>query len=288
MKMTDAPAFVWVRALGGSEDDFAKDLAVDSAGYTYVAGDYKSTAALYPNETLTLPQSGNTDVFILRLDPNGAVVWTGTHRGQNHEFANAVGIHTTGTVICAGQFSFLTDFSPGVNGGELASTGDFDGYFSKLRQIPIVTSSNVTKTQFVQHRGAVLVLGASGISLGHEAVGLVTNLTSASATITNRLDVGDESLTVNVGGSGLSAAYNSATGKLQLSGTASIATYQQVLRTLTYNNVASEIDLTKRAIEVSVNDGTSSTSIVLADVNVIANAAPSASASASPTLAENR
>ena len=63
------------------------------------------------------------------------------------------------------------------------------------------------------------------------------NIASATITLTNHPDGIDESLAVSGCAAGITvAAYNSTTGVLALSGSASKADYQACLRTLTYNN----------------------------------------------------
>ena len=98
------------------------------------------------------------------------------------------------------------------------------------------------------------------------------NLVSASVRITNLLNAGNELLAVTVGTSGLQADYNATTGQLDLTGSASAAVYQQVLRTLTYLNTSQSPALTDRLIEVTISDGalsspTATTTVTLTGVN---------------------
>ena len=59
-----------------------------------------------------------------------------------------------------------------------------------------------------------------------------------------------------MGASGLSKSYDTTTGVLTLTGSASLATYQQVLRTATYNDTAAAPNAGGRVITLTVNDGT--------------------------------
>jgi hypothetical protein len=77
-------------------------------------------------------------------------------------------------------------------------------------------------------------------------------LVEATLTLASAPDGSDEVLAVNVGGSGLSAAY--AGGVLTLTGNASVADYQAVLRTATYSNVSNNPDETPRQIAFLVED----------------------------------
>ncbi len=87
------------------------------------------------------------------------------------------------------------------------------------------------------------------------------NLTSLTVTITNLLDGTLEVLDADVTGTSITTNYDSATGALTLTGSDSVANYQQVLRTITYNNSSDTPDTTDRIIEFIVSDGTSSSAV---------------------------
>ncbi|MCT7967866.1 hypothetical protein NG799_16115 [Laspinema sp. D1] len=101
--------------------------------------------------------------------------------------------------------------------------------------------------------GAVAVVDSSSLTVTD-----VNNpsLSSATATITNLLDGGAESLGATTTGTNITASYNSVSGILTLSGTDTVANYQQVLRSVTYNNTNSLPNTTPRSIQLVVNDGT--------------------------------
>jgi hypothetical protein len=82
-----------------------------------------------------------------------------------------------------------------------------------------------------------------------------THLQSATATLTNLLDSPAETLAVDTSGTAIAAGYVAGTGVLSLSGSDTLANYQQVLSTLTYDNTATSPDLTTRTVEVMINDG---------------------------------
>ncbi|MCX7200010.1 MAG: DUF4347 domain-containing protein [Proteobacteria bacterium] len=102
--------------------------------------------------------------------------------------------------------------------------------------------------------------------------GTISDPDSASLTrLTGRFlvrpDGNDDVLSVNVAGTGLLVLFDVMTGELQVTGNASVATYQQVLRTLSFNNANSSGSNTTRVIEISVSDGADTTarrSILLA------------------------
>ncbi|MFN3150235.1 hypothetical protein [Bremerella sp.] len=97
-----------------------------------------------------------------------------------------------------------------------------------------------------------------------------TNLASATITLTNVLDTNDEFLAVDVTGTAIVQSYDAGTGILTLTGSDTLANYQAVIRSLTYDNVSEDPDTTDRAIEVIVNDGFSDSATATATVSVTA------------------
>ncbi len=81
------------------------------------------------------------------------------------------------------------------------------------------------------------------------------NLTGATITITNPLNGAAETLSATTTGS-ITSSYGN--GVLTLSGSGTVAQYQQVLRTVTYNNTATALISTPRIITFLVNDGAAS------------------------------
>jgi VCBS repeat-containing protein len=85
-----------------------------------------------------------------------------------------------------------------------------------------------------------------------------STLVGATITITNPLDDAAETLTATTTGTITS---NYTNGILTLRGVGTIAEYQQVLRTITYNNTATDPNITNRNITFVVNDGATRTNI---------------------------
>ena len=98
------------------------------------------------------------------------------------------------------------------------------------------------------------------------------NLVSLTVTITNQLDGVAETLAVNTGVTSIIASYNSGTGVLSLTGLDTVANYEQVLRTVTYDNSSQDPDTTDRSITFVANDGTDdsnvgTTTVTMSEIN---------------------
>ncbi len=113
-----------------------------------------------------------------------------------------------------------------------------------------------------------------------------THLQSMTVTITNRLNGTLESLAANTSGTSITANYNSTTGELTLTGTDTVSNYQQVLRSITYNNSSEAPDTTARLITIQAADAFVQSNIATATINITAvNDAPVLDNSGNLTLA---
>ncbi|NBD19260.1 DUF4347 domain-containing protein [Aquabacterium fontiphilum] len=93
-------------------------------------------------------------------------------------------------------------------------------------------------------------------------------LTGMTVALTNRPDGVLESLSFEAGTTPITGAYNSATGVLSLSGSATAAQYQEVLRSIRYDNASDNPATTTRSISVTVTDAYGQTASATSSLTV--------------------
>jgi len=139
-------------------------------------------------------------------------------------------------------------------------------------------------TTFTEAGGAVLIADADAILSDVDG----GNLVSLFVTLTNPLDGVSETLAADTTGTSIAATYNSGAGLLTLSGADSVANYQQVLRTVTFDNSSRNPNVTDRTITFIANDGTSGSSVSTTTVTINAiNDAPVNSVPAAQSVNED-
>jgi hypothetical protein len=87
----------WSRQVGGANTDRAFAIATDAAGDLYVSGD---TRGLDGN-----PAATTSDLFVLKYDPSGAVLWSRQLVSPGAEYPTAVAIDAAGSLFVAGGTS---------------------------------------------------------------------------------------------------------------------------------------------------------------------------------------
>jgi len=99
-----ASAYLYVRFLGGSVNDKASAIAVDSTGSAYIAG--VTTSPDFPvTNTINLgtpPSSGTERSFVAKLDPNGQLVFSTLLGASTNSYAQAVAVNAAGQVLVSG------------------------------------------------------------------------------------------------------------------------------------------------------------------------------------------
>jgi uncharacterized delta-60 repeat protein len=121
-------------------------------------------------------------------------------------------------------------------------------------------------TSWTENGGAVAISDSDATLIDPDS----TNLTSLLVTITNQLDGTSETLAANTAGTGITAIYDSGTGVLTLSGSDSVANYQQVLQTITYDNSSENPNPATRTITFVSSDGSNASPVATASVGITA------------------
>lgn len=84
-KFSATGSIAYASFLGGSDDDYALDVAVDPTGAAYVTGQTYSSNFPVLNPYQATPGSANGDIFISRVAPNGASVTYSSYLGGGAE-----------------------------------------------------------------------------------------------------------------------------------------------------------------------------------------------------------
>ena len=123
---------VWATRTGGSDWDAAGELAVAKDGSVYVLGQTQSPDFPTTPDAVQRKFAGpRRDVFVLKLDANGKIVYSTLLGGSKNDEATAFALADDGTVYVGGA-TWSDDF-PGVRGGRFGPGGVPDGFIAQLR-----------------------------------------------------------------------------------------------------------------------------------------------------------
>jgi hypothetical protein len=120
--------------IGGSDDDFAFDIAVDAAGNAYVAGVTYSTEASFPVMVgPDLSHNGRNDAFVARVNPTGtALDYCGFVGGSGWDYGTGIAVDSVGSAFITGYTSSSELTFPETVGPDLTHNGNDDAFVAKV------------------------------------------------------------------------------------------------------------------------------------------------------------
>jgi hypothetical protein len=126
---SQAPAWQWAAGSGSTYDESGNSVVTDATGNVYVTGNFSSPAIIFGTYTLT--NVNNNDVFLVKYDPLGNVLWARSGGGIYDDIGWGVAADANGNVIITGSF-----FSPTIvfDTYTLTSAGGGDIFVIKYDQ----------------------------------------------------------------------------------------------------------------------------------------------------------
>ncbi len=102
---SQAPNWQWAHNNGGSHNDYVTSVTTDLSGNSYVTGDFYSTSISFGSTILTnFSITQYSDIFVVKYDPNGNVIWAKSAGGTDYELVHSVTTDAFGNVYVAGEF----------------------------------------------------------------------------------------------------------------------------------------------------------------------------------------
>lgn len=101
----ELPSFSWLKKGNAPFDDRVFSSYTDSSnGNTYITGTFYGTITFGTN---SLSSSGDGDVFFVKFDSSGAVLWAKRGGGAGFDIGSGIGIDDFGNCYLGGNFFFV-------------------------------------------------------------------------------------------------------------------------------------------------------------------------------------
>ena len=285
----------WTISVAGS--DLAADTSFDAtvAGADAAGNPFTATTTsthtvdtTAPTASITLDAAITADDVIDAIEQGANIAITGTVGGAVAD-GDTVTLTVNGTdyvgVVSGGSFSI------DVAGTDLTADADLtiDASVTVTDAAGNITTANDTETYSVNVNPPVLDLdaddssaagtgyattfteGGGGVAIADSdlAISDVDSTSIQSATITITDVETDDLLIVGSLPAGITAgAYNAATGTITMTGTATLADYQQAIRAIQFDNVGDSVGAS-RTINVTVNDGENDSNTAVSTVSIV-------------------
>ncbi len=128
-----AQNFEWAKQIGGTSYDGGVSITSDALGNVYVGGFFEGIVDFDPSPGVyNLSSTGSQDIFVLKLDAFGLLVWAKQMGGTGIDGASSITADTSGNLYIIGYFHGTADFDPGPATYNLTSAGNQDVFILKL------------------------------------------------------------------------------------------------------------------------------------------------------------
>ena len=131
----DGSSLIYCGYIGGSGDDYARGIAVDSSGAAYVTGGAESDEGSFPvNIGPSLTHNGGLDAFAAKVSADGSsLVYCGYIGGSRQEVGYGIAVDSSGAAYVAGETeSNEGEGFPVTVGPDLNHNGNYDAFAAKI------------------------------------------------------------------------------------------------------------------------------------------------------------
>lgn len=128
VKYDAAGNVLWAKGAGGSDNDVATGVAIDNNNEITVTGYFTSNTITFGSTTLTRDAATNADIFVVKYDASGNVLWAKSAGGSGADFAQGIAVDGSQNIIVTGYSN-----SPSLAFGNvtLVGSGGHDVFIAK-------------------------------------------------------------------------------------------------------------------------------------------------------------
>ncbi|MBP6533290.1 MAG: T9SS type A sorting domain-containing protein, partial [Bacteroidia bacterium] len=113
----------WAKQISGNEFEYIRGITHDSQDNIILYGEYSLVIDLDPGTSVLYDTSrGNSDIFIIKLDPNGNLIWAKTLGDSQWNYCMEIKCDGNDNVYLSGTFNDSIDIDPGPSVEMLDST----------------------------------------------------------------------------------------------------------------------------------------------------------------------
>lgn len=129
---------LWAKCAGGNYLDCAQSVTTDALSNCYVAGAFHSDTIAFDTTNLANPGNPLADIFIVKYNAEGNVIWAKRAGGTQGDFAQSISSDASGDIYMAGYF-----YGPGATFGFITLTNGYWNYSNAVFLAKYNTDGNV-------------------------------------------------------------------------------------------------------------------------------------------------
>ncbi|MCX6258297.1 MAG: T9SS type A sorting domain-containing protein [Bacteroidia bacterium] len=96
--------WLWAKSTGSISNEYSNATCTDLKGNVYITGTFQGTAITFGSYTLNNKNAGTLDIFVVKYDANGNVLWAKSGGGNNYDYAYGICTDANDNVYIEGYF----------------------------------------------------------------------------------------------------------------------------------------------------------------------------------------
>jgi hypothetical protein len=161
-KPKDPPNITALSTAGGTNDDYATDVAVDATGAVYITGAFLGTISF---GSVIKTSNGQQDIFLAKYSGDGTLLWAVSFGGFGNDGGYALTINSSGNVVLTGYFEGNVTFGliPASSAGAfdvfILTCGNLSGAVSSVFTVSGTQSESVQDVA-IDGAGSIFITGS--------------------------------------------------------------------------------------------------------------------------------
>ncbi len=132
-KLNSNGDFIWAKSIGGTKEDIAYSLAINSQNDIYITGKFEDVIQYNSVQGLSqIVSNGYSDICIFKLNSNGNIIWGKSIGGISVDEGRAIDIDKSDNVYISGSFAEKVDLNPNTEVFYESTNGSLDIFLLKL------------------------------------------------------------------------------------------------------------------------------------------------------------
>ena len=103
--MAQAPNWAWAKSAGGGNHETTSSVHSDASGNVYITGYFSDSTITFGSTVLVNDNNGTDDIFLVKYDASGNVLWAKRAGGNDTDDANSITTDPWGNVYITGQYA---------------------------------------------------------------------------------------------------------------------------------------------------------------------------------------
>ncbi|MCX6256989.1 MAG: choice-of-anchor L domain-containing protein [Bacteroidia bacterium] len=125
--LSKQPFHCFASQSSGSLDDQVSGIITDNSGNVYITGNYYSPALSFDTDTLI--NNGSRDIFLIKFNSAGNVIWARSYGSTGDDLSKAITIDNNDNIFICGHFNSSTITFDTIT---LTTNGNYDIFLAKI------------------------------------------------------------------------------------------------------------------------------------------------------------